>query len=141
MIDFVKLLRDDSEEVLESLVPNIGITLEHLCLAGVLSRETVAPGTLEISRALLKCQADIFRYHNWRRKMTFLEQLECLPNVIESDFIHQHFTSVILKLTINAVSSWENLLRIFYICYFSFRGLDLCALKRPGRFWYSCVTT
>ncbi|XP_018567757.1 serine/threonine-protein phosphatase 4 regulatory subunit 4 isoform X2 [Anoplophora glabripennis] len=102
MMDFVKLLRDDSEEVLDSLVPNVATTLECLCGAGVLSREAVAPGTLEISRALLKCQADIFRYHNWRRKMTFLQQLECLPNVIESDFIHQHFTSVILKLTINA---------------------------------------
>lgn len=104
MMDFVKLLRDDSEEVLDSLVPNIGTTLEFLCVGGVLSRENIAPGTLEVSRALLKCQADIFRYNNWRRKMIFLEQLECLPNVIESDFIHQHFTSVILKLTINAVS-------------------------------------
>ncbi|KAJ8919708.1 hypothetical protein NQ315_006236 [Exocentrus adspersus] len=102
LMDFVKLLRDDAEEVLDSLVPNIGPTLEYLCMAGVLSRDSVAPGTLEVSRALLKCQAEIFRFHNWRRKMIFLQQLECLPNIIESDFIHQHFTSVILKLTISA---------------------------------------
>ncbi|KAJ8938537.1 hypothetical protein NQ318_016907 [Aromia moschata] len=102
--DLIKLLRDDAEEVLDSLVPNIGVTLELLCTSGVLSRENATQCNLEISRALLKCQAELFKYHNWRRKLAFLQQLEHLPNCMPSDFIHQHFTSVILKLTIDGVS-------------------------------------
>lgn len=165
MMDFVKLLRDDAEEVLDALVPNIEATLECLCHAGLLSRESVAPGTLEISRALLKCQSDIFRYHNWRRKMTFLQQLECLPHVLESDFIHQHFTSVVLKLIISAVRSLalqlvnkstkssyctdELLLsqhcvirfqQIFKGKFFG-RGRSRSARRPPGPSWCSFATT
>ncbi|KAJ8980634.1 hypothetical protein NQ317_011710 [Molorchus minor] len=99
--DLIKLLRDDAEEVLDSLVPNIGVTLELLANSGVLSKDSATHSSLEISRALLKCQVELFKYHNWRRKLAFLQQLEHLPNCMPSDFIHQHFTSVVLKLTID----------------------------------------
>lgn len=100
----MKLLRDDSEEVLDSLVPNIGNTLDLLTASGVLSRDTTSQATLEIGRALLKCQVEVFKSHNWRRKELFLTQLEHLPMCMNSEFIHQHFTPVILKLTEEAVS-------------------------------------
>lgn len=103
--DFVRLLRDEEEEVLDALVPNISETLEILTTAGILSIDNSFQETIEISRALLKCQVEIFKYHNWRRKMTFLQQLECLPNCIPGDFIHQHFTQVVIGLSLEAVST------------------------------------
>ncbi|XP_023021744.2 serine/threonine-protein phosphatase 4 regulatory subunit 4 isoform X2 [Leptinotarsa decemlineata] len=104
VIDIVKLLRDDAEEVLDVLVPNIGNTLELLASTGILSREQTSQTTLEIGRALLKCQVEIFRYYNWRRKMEFLKQLEQLPICVSADFIHQHFAPLVLKLTVEARS-------------------------------------
>lgn len=100
----MKLLRDESEEVLDALVPNIGATVELLTATGVLFVENSSQVTIEIARALLKCQVEIFKYHNWRRKKNFLEQIECLPNCMPSDFIHQHFTQVIVSLSLEAVS-------------------------------------
>lgn len=102
--DFVKLLRDEAEEVLDALVPNIGMTLELLTATGILSVENSSQSTIDIARALLKCQVEIFKYHNWRRKMNFLRQIECLPNCMPGDFIHQHFTQVIASLSLDAVS-------------------------------------
>ncbi|CAG9855810.1 unnamed protein product [Phyllotreta striolata] len=98
--DILKLIRDDSEEVLDVLIPNIGNTFTFLANAGFLSKEQTTQTTIDMGRALVKCQTEIFKYHNWRRKRSFLEQLEKLPNCTPSDFIHQHFTPLILKLTI-----------------------------------------
>ncbi|KAG5882164.1 hypothetical protein JTB14_002888 [Gonioctena quinquepunctata] len=100
--DIINLIRDDAEEVLDVLVPNIGATLELLAVNGVLSREHTSQCTLDVGRALLKCQVEVFRYYNWRRKMEFLEQLERLPICVSADFIHQHFTPLVLKLTVEA---------------------------------------
>lgn len=102
--DLLKLIRDDSEEVLDVLVPNIGSTLALLASVGYLSKEQTTQATLDTGRALLKCQSEIFKYYNWRRNKTFLEQLEKLPLCMPPDFIHQHFTPLILKLTTVAVS-------------------------------------
>lgn len=99
----MKLFRDDAEEVLEMLVPHIGETLQQLCINGVLSRESSTPSTLEITRALLKCQVELSKTHNWRIKTEFLQQMEYLTNCIPSDFIHQHFTPVMLNCVLEAV--------------------------------------
>lgn len=100
--DLLKLIRDDSEEVLDGLVPNIGTTLVLFTNAGLLSREATSQITLDIGRALLKCQVEIYSNNNWRRRKAFLEQLEDLPTCMPADFIHQHFTPVIMKLTIES---------------------------------------
>ncbi|XP_063920691.1 serine/threonine-protein phosphatase 4 regulatory subunit 4-like isoform X2 [Zophobas morio] len=100
--DIIKLLRDDAEEVLQMLVPDVGPTLELLCTHGVLSRENTLPSCLEITRALLKCQAELSKSYNWRIKSNFLQQLERLPNCMPSDFIHQHFSPVILGCVLEA---------------------------------------
>ncbi|KAK4873132.1 hypothetical protein RN001_015161 [Aquatica leii] len=94
--DFVRLLQDDSEEVLNSLVPHLGTTLELLCEFETLSRLNVNPATLEIGRALLKCQFELTTRNNWRLSTMFLHQFERLPNCMPSDFIHQHFTPILL---------------------------------------------
>ncbi|KAK4873133.1 hypothetical protein RN001_015162 [Aquatica leii] len=94
--DFVRLLQDDSEEVLYSLIPHLGTTLELLCEFQTLSRVNVNPATLEIGRALLKCQYELTTRNNWRLSTMFLHQFERLPNCMPSDFIHQHFTPILL---------------------------------------------
>ncbi|RZC35879.1 serine/threonine-protein phosphatase 4 regulatory subunit 4-like, partial [Asbolus verrucosus] len=100
--DVVKLLRDDAEEVLQMLVPHVGMTLELFCANGVLSRETTLPPSLEIARALLKCQIELSKSFNWRIKTNFLQQMERLPNCLPSDFIHQHFSPVVLNCVLEA---------------------------------------
>lgn len=117
--DFVKLLRDESEEVLDALVPNISTTLDCLTSSAALSVDNSSQITIEIARALLKCQVEIFKYHNWRRQKIFLEQIECLPNCMPGDFIHQHFTQVVVALSLEAVSNF---------IYFHFLIYIICSL-------------
>ncbi|XP_050517293.1 serine/threonine-protein phosphatase 4 regulatory subunit 4-like isoform X3 [Diabrotica virgifera virgifera] len=102
LIDFLKLIRDDSEEVLDALVPNIGPILVMFTSVGVLSRDKTTQATLDIGRGLLKCQVEIYSNYNWRRRMAFLVQLEDLPTCMPSDFIHQHFTPLVLKLSLES---------------------------------------
>nr|CAI5835735.1 unnamed protein product [Callosobruchus analis] len=99
--DIVKLMSDDTEEVLDSLVPHISAILLQLNAAGILTAEDGRQATVDIGRALLKCETGVFKCYNWRRKMAFLQQLECLPVCFSVDFIHQHFTNLVLKLTID----------------------------------------
>ncbi|GJQ83912.1 hypothetical protein Trydic_g19850 [Trypoxylus dichotomus] len=94
--DFVRLLRDDAEDVLQMLVPNLKSTLSLLAQFGFLSKDRTDQTTMEISRAVLKCQIELAKGYNWRLLATFIEQLECLPLCMPSDFIHQHFTPIIL---------------------------------------------
>ncbi|KAK4873140.1 hypothetical protein RN001_015169 [Aquatica leii] len=98
--DFVHLLQDDSDEVLYSLVPHLGTTLELFCQFETLSRQTANASTLEIGRALLKCQFELESGNNWRLFKLFLHQLEHLPNCMPSDFIHQHFTPILLTCAV-----------------------------------------
>ena len=37
-MDFTKLLRDEDEEVLQAIVPNIGLILEFFAVSGVLNK-------------------------------------------------------------------------------------------------------
>ncbi|XP_050303781.1 serine/threonine-protein phosphatase 4 regulatory subunit 4-like isoform X2 [Anthonomus grandis grandis] len=101
VIDLTKLLRDEDEEVLQALVPNLGRILELFTSTGVLQREIPVQSTLDIGRAMLKCQHEAFRTNNWRMKESLLIQWERLPNCFPSDFIHQHFSPVVLAATVN----------------------------------------
>ncbi|XP_060519685.1 serine/threonine-protein phosphatase 4 regulatory subunit 4-like isoform X2 [Cylas formicarius] len=97
MLEFAKLLRDEDEEVLQSLVSHMGITMELFASTGVLNRNVPVQATLEIGRALIKCQGEVFKTNNWRLKETLLKQMERLPVCMPSDFIHQHFTPIVLS--------------------------------------------
>lgn len=101
--DFIRLLKDDSEEVLHMLVPQMGNTLELFCQYGTLSRQSVTPASMEIGRAILKCQYELTNGYNWRLLTHFIHQLEHLPNCMPPDFIHQHFTPVILTSAVQGV--------------------------------------
>ncbi|XP_066254685.1 serine/threonine-protein phosphatase 4 regulatory subunit 4-like [Euwallacea similis] len=101
VLDFTKLLKDEDEDVLQALVPNISHILELFSNSNVLQREVAVQATLDIGRAMLKCQSEVFRTNNWRMKESLLMQWECLPNCFPSDFIHQHFSPVVLTATIH----------------------------------------
>ncbi|KAF5297424.1 hypothetical protein FQR65_LT01355 [Abscondita terminalis] len=98
--DFVRLLQDDSEEVLNAIVPHLGSTLELFSKFDTLSRLNITSATMEVGRALLKCQYELIAGNNWRLSTMFLHQLEHLPNCMPSDFIHQHFTPVLLTCAV-----------------------------------------
>lgn len=116
--DFVRLLRDDAEDVLQMLVPNLKATLTLLAQFGFLSKDRTDQTTMEISRAVLKCQIELAKGYNWRLLATFLEQLECLPICMPCDFIHQHFTPIILGNAANGVL-------LIIIVYFYFVLIDV----------------
>lgn len=110
--DLVRLLRDDAEEVLQMLVPHIGNTLLLLCQFGTLSRDKADQSTMEIGRALLKCQLELTKGYNWRLLEQLLKEQERLPECMPSDFIHQHFTPVILGNVMNGVRNSNRIFKI-----------------------------
>ncbi|KAF7282801.1 hypothetical protein GWI33_001948 [Rhynchophorus ferrugineus] len=95
--EFAKLLRDDDEEVLQAIVPKISPVLESFAISGVISRDLPLQSMLDIGRALLKCTTQVFKTNNWRMKESLLIQFEILPMVFPSDFIHHHFTQLVLN--------------------------------------------
>ncbi|XP_047349059.1 serine/threonine-protein phosphatase 4 regulatory subunit 4-like isoform X3 [Vespa velutina] len=92
--DFVKLLKDDPEEVLQKLVPNISSTLESLVESQIIGTDKMDSTLMEIGRALLKCEAEIASTNNWRLASTMHAQLEILPKCFPSDFIFSYFVPV-----------------------------------------------
>ncbi|CAH1124911.1 unnamed protein product [Ceutorhynchus assimilis] len=101
IIDFTKLLRDEDEEVLHALIPNIASILESFTYVGVLQRDTIFQATSDICRAMQKCHEDAFKTNDWRMKECSLRQWEFLPNSFPSDFIHQHFSTMVLNAAIH----------------------------------------
>lgn len=72
---------------------------------GILIKDKADQSTMEIGRALLKCQLELTKGYNWRLLTTLLQQLERLPDCMPADFIHQHFTPVVMGNVINGVST------------------------------------
>ncbi|CAK9812642.1 Serine/threonine-protein phosphatase 4 regulatory subunit 4 [Anthophora quadrimaculata] len=89
--DLVKLLKDNSEEVLQGLVPHIGLTLDCLAESQIIGVDRMDSTVMEIGRALLKCESEIAATHNWRLTSLMHSQLEILPKYFPSDFIYTYF--------------------------------------------------
>ncbi|CAK9810180.1 Serine/threonine-protein phosphatase 4 regulatory subunit 4 [Anthophora plagiata] len=89
--DLVKLLKDNSEEVLQGLVPHIGLTLDCLAESQIIGVDRMDSTVMEIGRALLKCESEIAASHNWRLTSMMHSQLEILPKYFPSDFIYTYF--------------------------------------------------
>lgn len=70
---------------------------------GILTKDKADQATIEIGRALLKCQLELTKGYNWRLLTSLLLQQEYLPNCMPADFIHQHFAPVVLSNVINGV--------------------------------------
>ncbi|CAL7947776.1 unnamed protein product [Xylocopa violacea] len=89
--DIIKLLKDDSEEVLQGLIPNIGLTLDCLAESQTIGQDRMDSAVMEIGRALLKCESEVAATHNWRLTSLMHSQLEILPKYFPSDFIYSYF--------------------------------------------------
>ncbi|CAH0545637.1 unnamed protein product [Brassicogethes aeneus] len=96
----IKLLKDDAEEVLDALVPNIGFILMIFQSQGLIAKDSINRVSLEVCRALLKCEMELFNVLNWRNQQLFIKQIECLPYCVPSDFIHLHFTPMLFNIAI-----------------------------------------
>ncbi|XP_076161068.1 serine/threonine-protein phosphatase 4 regulatory subunit 4 isoform X3 [Ptiloglossa arizonensis] len=89
--DLIKLLKDDSEEVLQGLVPHIGLTLDCLAESQTIGVDRMDSTLMEIGRALLKCESEISSTHNWRLAALMHSQLEIIAKYFPSDFIYSYF--------------------------------------------------
>ncbi|XP_076233070.1 serine/threonine-protein phosphatase 4 regulatory subunit 4 isoform X5 [Calliopsis andreniformis] len=100
--DLIKLLKDDSEEVLQGLVPHLGVTLDCLAESQTIGVDRMDSTLMEIGRALLKCESEIASTHNWRLISLMHSQLEILPKYFPSDFIYTYFVPMALFRILHA---------------------------------------
>ncbi|XP_025990557.1 serine/threonine-protein phosphatase 4 regulatory subunit 4 isoform X4 [Solenopsis invicta] len=100
--NLIKLLKDDSEEVLQGLIPHIGLTLECLAESQAIGTDKLDSSLMEIGKALLKCEAVIAGTHNWRLASLIHAQLEILPKCFPSDFIYSYFVPMAFSRILNA---------------------------------------
>ncbi|KAK9293419.1 hypothetical protein QLX08_011632 [Tetragonisca angustula] len=100
--DIIKLLKDNNEEVLQGLVPHIGLTLDCLAESQIIGVDKMDSTIMEIGRALLKCESEIAATHNWRLVSLMHSQLEILPKYFPSDFIYSYFVPMAFFRILNA---------------------------------------
>lgn len=102
--EFVRLLRDDAEEVLENLVPSVGSILILFLTHDTLSLEREDGVSNEIAKALLKCLLHLTKGYNWRLTANLLKQMEILPMIFKSEHINLEFTPQTLNCALRGVS-------------------------------------
>ncbi|XP_072749499.1 serine/threonine-protein phosphatase 4 regulatory subunit 4 isoform X4 [Anoplolepis gracilipes] len=100
--NLIKLLKDDSEEVLQGLIPHIGLTLEYLVETQTIGTDRVDSTLMEIGKALLKCEAKVAGTYNWRLASLMHAQLEILPKCFPSDFIYSYFVPMAFSRILHA---------------------------------------
>ncbi|XP_011141436.2 serine/threonine-protein phosphatase 4 regulatory subunit 4-like isoform X2 [Harpegnathos saltator] len=100
--NLIKLLNDDSEEVLQGLIPYIKLTLEYLIESQAIVTDKMDSTLLEIGKALLKCEAEVSSTHNWRLTSLMYAQLEILPKCFPSDFIYSYFVPIAFSRILHA---------------------------------------
>ncbi|XP_044595506.1 serine/threonine-protein phosphatase 4 regulatory subunit 4-like isoform X2 [Cotesia glomerata] len=100
--ELIKLLKDDNEQVLQGLIPELSKTLELLIQSQSVGIEQLESSVVDMGKALLKCENEIFNTNNWRLSKLMLEQLEILPKCFPSDYIYTYFVPVTLNRALNA---------------------------------------
>ncbi|KAK0172362.1 hypothetical protein PV328_005690 [Microctonus aethiopoides] len=100
--DFIKLLKDDNEEVLQGLIPHVAQMLELLVQSHGIGTEQIDSSVIELGRALLKCEGEILNTNNWRLSASIFEQFEILPKCFPSDYIYTYFTPLSISRALNA---------------------------------------
>ncbi|XP_050464372.1 serine/threonine-protein phosphatase 4 regulatory subunit 4-like isoform X4 [Cataglyphis hispanica] len=100
--NLIKLLKDDSEEVLQGLIPHLGLTLENLAENQTVGTDRVDSTLMEIGKALLKCEAKVAGTYNWRLASLMHAQLEILPKCFPSDFIYSYFVPMAFSRILHA---------------------------------------
>ncbi|XP_046409698.1 serine/threonine-protein phosphatase 4 regulatory subunit 4-like isoform X4 [Neodiprion fabricii] len=100
--ELIRLLKDDSEEVLQGLVPHLAQTFDLLTQSQTIGTDQTDGAILDVCRAILKCEVEIANTYNWRLSALILNQLEILPRCIPSDLINSHFTPMVFNRALNA---------------------------------------
>ncbi|XP_011881826.1 PREDICTED: serine/threonine-protein phosphatase 4 regulatory subunit 4-like isoform X4 [Vollenhovia emeryi] len=100
--NLIKLLKDDSEEVHQGLIPHIGLTLECLVESQTIGTDRMDSSLMEIGKALLKCEAEVAGTNNWRLASLMHAQLEILPKCFPSDFIYSYFIPMAFSRILHA---------------------------------------
>ncbi|XP_031778902.1 serine/threonine-protein phosphatase 4 regulatory subunit 4 isoform X2 [Nasonia vitripennis] len=101
--ELIRLLKDDNEEVLQALIPQISEIIEHLLhnkLIGV--DQNTESYTIDLGRALMKCESEISSTNNWRLAALMLNQLEVLPKCFPSDFIYTYLVPIVVCRVLNS---------------------------------------
>ncbi|XP_015126876.1 serine/threonine-protein phosphatase 4 regulatory subunit 4 isoform X1 [Diachasma alloeum] len=100
--DFIKLVKDDNEQVLQGIVPHIGEILQLFVESQTISKDSIDLPVMEVGRALLKCEGEIFSTNNWRLSSLMFQQLEVLPKCFPSDYIYNYFVPVVVNRALKA---------------------------------------
>ncbi|XP_039285286.1 serine/threonine-protein phosphatase 4 regulatory subunit 4 [Nilaparvata lugens] len=95
--EFIKLLNDDSEDVLQALIPNIRKCLESFSESENFSPEVVDDKSIELTRSLFTCESEVLATYNWRLQTEFFKQLEVLMRCLPSSFIYSQFVQLLRK--------------------------------------------
>ncbi|RZF43186.1 hypothetical protein LSTR_LSTR014701 [Laodelphax striatellus] len=95
--EFIKLLNDDSEDVLQALIPNIKKCLESFSQSENFSPEVVDDKSIELTRSLFACESEVLATYNWRLQTEYFKQLEVLTRCLPSSFIYTQFVQLLRK--------------------------------------------
>ncbi|XP_070577691.1 serine/threonine-protein phosphatase 4 regulatory subunit 4-like isoform X3 [Ptychodera flava] len=103
--ELINLLKDDSPEVLEGLVPHVPETLEMFAKGGGnVVTESKLTGLADLVPALMAAESQAACSRRWRLHRDLITQFECLPKCLTSDQIYYKFLPVLFKhLTTNRV--------------------------------------
>ncbi|XP_070577701.1 serine/threonine-protein phosphatase 4 regulatory subunit 4-like isoform X13 [Ptychodera flava] len=117
--ELINLLKDDSPEVLEGLVPHVPETLEMFAKGGgnVVTESKISgfgfdnlilckrlTGLADLVPALMAAESQAACSRRWRLHRDLITQFECLPKCLTSDQIYYKFLPVLFKhLTTNRV--------------------------------------
>ncbi|XP_014250273.1 serine/threonine-protein phosphatase 4 regulatory subunit 4-like isoform X2 [Cimex lectularius] len=96
--DFLQLMYDEGDEVLEAFVPNINIIIDNFIKTGVYKTEATTKETImDLSKALLKCEGLISSWHNWRLYSSFMDQITMLHKINSPDSLFNNFVTLLFK--------------------------------------------
>ncbi|XP_025075297.1 serine/threonine-protein phosphatase 4 regulatory subunit 4-like isoform X3 [Pogonomyrmex barbatus] len=100
--NLIKLLKDDSEEVLQGLIPHVGLTLEYLVENQTIGTDKMDSSLMNLGKALIKCENEVATTHNWRLVSLMHTQLEILPKCFPNDFIYSYFVPMAFSRILHA---------------------------------------
>ncbi|XP_064600821.1 serine/threonine-protein phosphatase 4 regulatory subunit 4-like [Liolophura sinensis] len=96
--DLMRLLKDESAEVLKGVVAHLPQTLELLARAGGPTiTESKMNHLADIIPALLAAEKVIFSSNNWRLQEELMTNLSCLPKCFTSDAIFSRIIPMVYK--------------------------------------------
>ncbi|KAF6208321.1 hypothetical protein GE061_016775 [Apolygus lucorum] len=95
--NFIKMLNDDSEEVLDGLVPQLNTIISMLTQNEFFNPKMEISLISELTPVLLKCEGLVSTSRNWRLYCTFLSQIRILADILAPEVLHADYTRLLLN--------------------------------------------